>query len=83
MFSPAAKADGWNTKTTITFGGPVEIPGVHLAGWGVLPTGTHVFKIPDSQADRHIVQINKDETVCYATIMAIPNFRLKTTDKTE
>jgi hypothetical protein len=25
---------------------------------------------------------NKDETVCYATIMAIPNFRLKTTDKT-
>ena len=83
MFSPVAKADDWNRKTTITFSGPVEIPGVHLAGWGILPAGTYVFKILDSQADRHIVQIfNKEETVCYATIMAIPNFRLKTTDKT-
>jgi hypothetical protein len=83
MFSPIAKADDWNRKTTITFSGPVEIPGVHVAGWGVLPAGTYVFKILNSQADRHIVQIfNKDETVCYATIMAIPNFRLKATDKT-
>jgi len=83
MFSPAAKADAWDLKTTVTFSGPVEIPGVHVAGWGVLPAGTYVFKILDSQADRHIVQIfNKDETVCYATIMAIPNFRLKTTDNT-
>lgn len=83
MFSPAAKADDWNRKTTITFSGPVEIPGVHVAGWGVLPAGTYVFKILNSQSDRHIVQIfNKEETVCYATIMAIPNFRLKATDKT-
>ncbi len=83
VFSPAAKADEWNRKTTVTFSGPVEIPAVHLAGWGVLPAGTYVFKILDSQADRHIVQIfNQDETVCYATIMAIPNFRLQVTDKT-
>ena len=83
MFSPAARADSWNRKTTVTFSAPVEIPGVHLAGWGVLPAGTYVFKILDSQADRHIVQIfNKEETVCYATILAIPNFRLKATDKT-
>ena len=83
MFSSVAKADDWNRKTTITFSGPVEIPGVHLAGWGVLPAGTYVFKILDSQSDRHIVQIfNKDESICYATIMAIPNFRLKVTDKT-
>jgi hypothetical protein len=61
----------------------VEIPGVHLAGWGVLPAGTYVFKILDSQSDRHIVQIfNKDETAIYATILAIPNYRLKATDKT-
>jgi hypothetical protein len=83
MFSPAAKANDWSRKTTITFSGPVEIPGVHLAGWGILPVDTYVFKILDSQADRHIVEIfNKDESSCYATIMAIPNFRLKTTDKT-
>ena len=52
-------------------------------GVGVLPAGTYVFKILDSQSDRHIVQIfNKDETKVYATILAIPNYRLKATDKT-
>jgi len=83
MFAPGAKADDWNRKTVITFSAPVEIPGVHLAGWGVLPAGTYVFKILDSLSDRHIVQIfNKDETVIYATILAIPNYRLQATDKT-
>ena len=63
VFSPGAKADEWNNKTVMTFSGPVEIPGVHLKGWAVLPAGTYVFKILDSQSDRHIVQIfNKDET---------------------
>ncbi len=81
--TPAARADDWDRKTTVTFSGPVEIPGVHLKGWGVLPAGTYVFKILDSQSDRHIVQIfNKDETTIYATVLAIPNYRLKATDKT-
>ena len=81
--SPGAKADEWNRKTVMTFSGPVEIPGVHLKGWGVLPAGTYVFKILDSQSDRHIVQIfNKDETQCIATILAIPNYRLRATGKT-
>jgi hypothetical protein len=49
----------------------------------VLPAGTYIFKILDSQSDRHIVQIfNQDETTIYATILAIPNYRLKATDKT-
>jgi hypothetical protein len=83
IFSPAAKASDWNRKTVLTFSGPVEIPGVHLKGWGVLPAGTYVFKILDSQSDRHIVQIfNKDETQVFATILAIPNYRLKVTGKT-
>jgi hypothetical protein len=83
VLTPGAKADDWNRKTVITFSGPVEIPGVHLTGWGVLPAGTYVFKILDSQSDRHIVQIfNKDETTVYATILAIPNYRLKATNKT-
>lgn len=81
--APNAQAAEWNKKTVITFSGPVEIPGVHAAGWGVLPAGTYVFKILDSQSDRHIVQIfNKEETTIYATILAIPNYRLKATDKT-
>src|ERR1700736_4118169 len=82
-FALSAKADEWNRKTVITFSGPVEIPGVHLTGWGVLPAGTYVFKILDSQSDRHIVQIfSQDETKIYATVLAIPNYRLKATDKT-
>jgi hypothetical protein len=83
LLPTAAKADDWDHKTMITFGAPVEIPGVHLAGWGILPAGTYVFKLLDSESDRHIVQIfNKDETTVYATILAIPDYRLKPTDKT-
>jgi len=83
MFLPTARADEWDRKTEVTFSGPVEIPGVHLQGFAVLPAGTYVFKILDSQSDRHIVQIfNKDESIIYATILAIPNYRLKATDKT-
>src|SRR5690348_2065074 len=82
-FAPSARADDWNRRTMVTFGAPVEIPGVHLAGWGVLPAGTYVFKILDSQSDRHIVQIfSQDELTVYATILAIPNYRLKATDHT-
>ncbi len=77
---PSASADDWNRKTVITFSGPVEVPGV---GAQTLPAGTYVFKILDSQSDRHIVQIfNQDETHVFTTILAIPNYRLKTTDKT-
>ena len=75
-----ARADDWNRKTVITFNDPVEVPGV---GQQNLPAGTYVFKILDSQSDRHIVQIfNQDETQLLTTILAIPNYRLKTTDKT-
>lgn len=82
-FSPSAKADDWNKKTVVTFSEPIEIPGVHLPGWGILPAGTYVFKLLDSSSDRHIVQIfSQDERTVYATILAIPNYRLKATDKT-
>jgi len=82
-FSPSAKADAWDKKTTITFSGPVQIPAVHQPGFGVLPPGTYVFKVVDSASNRHIVQIfSKDELTVYATILAIPNLRMKATDKT-
>lgn len=77
---PSATADEWNRKTTMTFSEPVEVPGV---GAQVLPAGTYVFRILDSQSDRHIVQIfNPAEDHVFTTILAIPNYRLQTTDKT-
>jgi hypothetical protein len=83
VFTRTAKADEWNNKTVMTFSGPVEIPGVHQKGWGVLPAGTYVFKLLDSNSDRHIVQIfSADEKTVIATILAIPNYRLRATDKT-
>jgi hypothetical protein len=79
-FSGAASAQTWNKRTSVTFSGPVEIPG---AGAQVLPAGTYVFRLLDSQSDRHIVQVfNADESHIYATILAIPNYRLQATDKT-
>jgi hypothetical protein len=78
--APKATADDWSRETVITFSGPVEVPGV---GAQILPAGTYVFKILDSPADRHIVQIfSQDKTHVFTTILAIPNYRLKTTDKT-
>lgn len=75
----SAKADEWNRKTTMTFDQPIEVPGV---GAQILPAGTYVFKIMDLP-DRHVVQIfNQAEDHVFTTILAIPNYRLKATDKT-
>jgi len=82
-FSPSLKADDYDKKTTITFSGPVEIPPVYITGMRVLPAGTYVFKLVNSSSNRHIVQIfNKEQTRIYATILAIPNYRLVPKDKT-
>jgi hypothetical protein len=80
LAAPKATADELNRKTVITFSEPFEVPG---AGAQVLPAGTYVFKVMDSPSDRHIVQIsNQDETHVFALVLAIANYRLKTTDKT-
>jgi hypothetical protein len=75
-----AKADEWNHKTIMTFDEPFEVPGV---GAQTLPAGTYVFKLLDSASDRHIVQIfNQAEDHVFTTILAIPNYRLRSTGKT-
>lgn len=80
LATPAAKADESNLKTIVTFSAPVEIPGV---GAQTLPAGTYVFKVLNSPAGRHIVQIsNQEETHVFTTVIAIPNYRLKSTDST-
>jgi hypothetical protein len=80
LVAPATKADEVNRKTVVKFSGPVEVPGV---GAQILPAGTYIFKVLDSPSDRHIVQIlSEDGNHVFTTILAIPNFRLKATDKT-
>ncbi len=77
MILSQAKADEWDHKTIMTFNEPVELPGV------VLPAGTYVFKLADSSSDRNIVQVfNKEEDHIYATILAIPDYRMEPTDNT-
>jgi hypothetical protein len=81
MFAGTASAQqGWDKKTRVTFNAPVEIPGISAQ---VLPAGTYVFRLMSSPADRHIVQIlSADESHLFANILAIPNYRLRPTDKT-
>ncbi len=78
VFSSSVQADTWNKRTVVTFSQSVEVP-----GGVILQAGTYVFELVDSLADRHIVRIfNKERTHVYATILAIPNWRLDATDKT-
>jgi len=80
MASSTASAQHWDKTTRVTFSAPVEIPGISAQ---VLPAGTYVFRLLDSLSDRHIVQIfNADQSHLFATILAIPNYRLRPTDKT-
>jgi len=73
----SAGADEYDKKTMITFSKAVEIPG------RVLPAGTYVFKLADSLGDRHIVQVfTADGSQILATLVAIPDSRLTTTDAT-
>jgi hypothetical protein len=75
--TPTTWANPRNQKTVFTFSGPVEIPGQ------ILPAGTYVFKLADSQANRHIVQVfNNDESRLFGTFLAIPDYRLRPAHKT-
>jgi hypothetical protein len=71
------RGDTWDKKTIVTFKDAVEIPGQ------VLPAGTYVFKLANSLANRHIVQVwSEDETQIFATILTVPSYRLDTPDTT-
>jgi hypothetical protein len=79
-FAFNVEAQTWNKRTIVKISQTIEVPGV---GQQFLPAGTYVFKLVDSLSDRDIVQIfNEDETHVFATILTIPNYRLKPTDET-
>src|SRR5579863_4872241 len=71
-----AQADQWDKTTILTVDQPIQVTDT------LLDPGTYVFKLADSSADRHIVQIfNVNQTRVIDTILAIPNYRLQPTDK--
>lgn len=75
---PSAMADQWNKRTILTVNEPIQVPGK------VLQPGKYVMKLMDSPSNRHIVQIfNEREDQLQTTVLAIPNYRLQPTGKTE
>lgn len=75
--APSSRADPWNKKTVFDFPRPVEVPGT------VLQPGRYVFKLVDSPSNRNIVMIsNERENHVYATVLTIPDYRMRPTGKT-
>jgi hypothetical protein len=66
-----------NERTYLTFSSAVELPSV------TLQPGTYLFRLADSQSNRHIVQVfSQDEKQIHATILAVPAERLEVTGET-
>ncbi len=77
-FAPALKADQWNKKTVLTVNQAVQVPNK------TLQPGKYVMKLLDSPSNRHIVQIfDENEQHLITTVLAIPNYRLQPTGKTQ
>jgi hypothetical protein len=77
-FIPRANADGWDKKTYVTVNEPI------IAGNKVLDPGTYVWRLLDSPSERHVVQIfDKNQQHLETTVIAIPNYRLQPTGKTQ
>lgn len=73
---PLARADEWNKETLVTFSTPVAVPGQ------VLAPGRYIFKLVDTQSDRHVVQIFTEEPrQIVATVSTIPAYRLQASDE--
>src|SRR6266436_1594682 len=76
FFVPKVHADESDKKTIVAINEPIEVPGK------VLPAGTYVFKLLDSN-DRTLVAIyNADEMHLITTVQGIPTSRMETPDKT-
>jgi len=77
-FAPALRADEWNKRTILTVNEAIQVPNA------TLQPGKYVMKLLDSPSNRHIVQIfDANEQHLITTVLAIPNYRLQPTGKTE
>ena len=77
FFELAAHADEQDQTTVITFNQPLQVPGQ------ILPAGTYLFKLTNTDADLNIVQIfNADRTHLYATLETVPTESRQVPDNT-
>jgi hypothetical protein len=72
ILSVPGTADPWNKLTYLTVHETVQVPGA------TLPPGRYAVRLADSPSNRNIVQFfNEDQSQVYATVLAIPNERMR------
>ena len=76
FFVPNVRADESDKKTIVTTNEPIQVPGK------VLPAGTYVFKLLDSNDPTLVAIYNADEMQLITTVRGISNTRRETPDKT-
>jgi hypothetical protein len=74
-FVPKVRADESNKKTIVTVNEPIQVPGK------VLPAGTYVFKLLDSNNRTLVAIYDADEMHLITTVQGISDVRTETPDK--
>ena len=75
--APRLSAYTWDDRSYITFTAPVELPGV------ALPAGTYLFQTADIWSNCDLIQVfSPDKSRIYATIQAMPAYRLEPAPRT-
>ena len=72
---PKAQADEEDMKTIMTVNEPIQVPGK------VLPAGTYVFKLLDSNDPSLVAIFNEDGSHLITAVQGIPSIRTETPDK--
>ena len=74
-FVPKVRADESDKKTIVTVNEPIQVPRK------LLPAGTYVFKLMDSNDLTLVAIFNHDESHLITTVQGIPEVRMETPDK--
>ena len=76
FFVQMGRADMADKKTIVTINQPIQVPGK------VLPAGTYVLKLLDSNHPTLVAIYNADETHLITTVVGISDSRIQISDKT-
>jgi len=75
LFVPKGRADESDRKTIVTVNQPIQVPGK------VLPAGTYVFKLLDSNNLTLVAIYDAGQMHLITTVQGIPDVRTETPDK--